>query len=333
MTTFTSPLPARQTPTGEAELERDHYGRPMVIPPEGGKAVPYTRCTQFVSALEDRVALEKWTQRQTAIGLALRNDLIMGVHAHRDNKTELQKICDEAKEAAGASAAATTGTALHALTEIVDRGGKLPTGLPSTAVADLEAYRIATTDLDPILIEKFCVLDTYRIGGTPDRVVELNGTRYIADLKTGDINYGALKIAMQLAVYSRSLTYTPANAHRAEHGADTSRGIIIHLPAGTGTCSLHWVDLDTGWDAVHVAKEVRERRKIKFKDIVETLGEPVVAPPPPLATATIAGLIANAPNEGALRDLWAANSSAWDATLTDLAKRRLGEFRTGNPAT
>lgn len=311
------------------ELMRDRFGRPLVVPPDGGKPVAYTRCTTFVDALEDKFNLQQWMQRMTAIGLSQRPDLMLAVSAHQDDKKALQRVCDEAKEAAAASAAATTGTALHSLTEQVDRGVKLPASLPSSAVADLDAYRAATADLKPILIEQFCVQDNLKIGGTPDRVVEYQGTRYIADLKTGDIQYGALKIAMQLAVYSQSQTYNIANAHRGEHGADTTRGIIIHLPAGTGTCSLHWVDLEAGWAAVEVARQVREKRSIKFKDIVADFGSTVVAPVdlPVLPTEPpLTELVARAANEEALRTLWADNASIWDESLTDLARRRLVEL-------
>jgi hypothetical protein len=40
--------------------------------------------------------------------------------------------------------------------------------------------------------------------------VEYGGKRYIADLKTGSIEWGTLKIAAQLAVYARSHTYDVA---------------------------------------------------------------------------------------------------------------------------
>ena len=85
----------------------------------------------------------------------------------------------------------------------------------------------------------------------------------IFDLKTGSIDYGIGKIAMQLAVYAHSAIYNVDTHERTAHNADKTIGIIAHLPAGSGTCELIEVDLVAGWDAVQLAKEVREWRTRK----------------------------------------------------------------------
>jgi hypothetical protein len=139
-------------------IPRDRYQRPLVVPVGGGKPVAYTRCTTYVDCIDDKFGLQKWMMRMTALGLASRPDLLLSVQAHRDDKGRLDKIVEAAKEAAAANAAATTGTALHALTELIDRGEDLPV-LPPETVADLEAYRAATADLKAVLIEQFCVQD------------------------------------------------------------------------------------------------------------------------------------------------------------------------------
>lgn len=259
--------------TPETPIPRDRWGRPLVTPKGGGAPVAYTRCTTFIDVIEDKFNLQKWMQRQVAIGLSQRPDLQLAVAAHRDEKTTLDKLCEEARAAAASSAAATTGTALHTLTERVDRGLPLP-ALPPTAVPDLEAYQEATQELTHLHIERFVVQDLLQVGGTPDRVVSYQGQTYIADLKTGSIEYGSLKIAMQLAIYSRSLLYTHPSGERAPHEASTSRGIIIHLPAGQATCSLHWVDLEAGWEAAKLARDIRAWRRRKFRDLTEPFGPP-----------------------------------------------------------
>src|SRR4051812_961950 len=186
------------------EVPRDRYGRPLVVPNTGGKPVPYTRCTTFVDCLEDKFNLQKWEKRMVALGLADRPDLLLAAAAHRDDKNKLNEICDNAKEAAKASASATTGTALHALTEQHDRGQTLGV-LPADAKADLAAYVAATEPFEHLGIEEFVVHDGFKIGGTFDRLVRYNGQTYIADLKTGSVDFGMGKIAMQLAVYARSV--------------------------------------------------------------------------------------------------------------------------------
>lgn len=321
------------------EIGRDRYGRPLVVPPNGGKPIPYTRCTTYIDAIEDKYGLQQWMQRMVALGLADRPDLLLAVSSHRDDKKALNKICDDAREAAGATAAATTGTALHALTELIDRGQDLPT-LPAQTMADLDAYRAATADLKAVHIEQFCVLDTLQIGGTPDRVVEYQGERYIADLKTGSIEYGALKIAAQLAVYSRSLTYDIATGERGHHGADMTRGIVIHAPAGQGTASLHWVDLELGWYAVNVATQVREQRRLKFRDLMEPFG-PYASAAPGTAPGNTAMRRARAAREQAaaeptivdriracttadeVRALWTED---WTSDLNDFAKKHIADI-------
>lgn len=250
-------------------IERDRWGRPLVAPPGGGKAIAYQRCTTFVDCMEDKFNLQQWQLRMTALGLASRPDLLLAVSANTDmadgtQKKELNRITDAAKEAAAASAAATTGTAIHALTEKIDRGEELPP-IPDAARADLEAYRHATSALRVHAIEQFSVQDELRVGGTCDRVYEYEGRFYIGDVKTGNIDYGAMKIAMQLAVYSRSVPYNHVVKRREPrtYEVDTSRAIVVHLPAGSGTCELRWVDLSRGWQAVAVATQVRAWRKVK----------------------------------------------------------------------
>jgi hypothetical protein len=245
-------------------IPRDRWGRPLVTPPDGGKPVGYTRCTTFVDCLDDKYNLQKWQQRMVAVGLVDRPDLVLAVAAHRHNKKELDSLTKSALDAAQAGAAATTGTAIHALTERIDRGEELPL-IPEAYLADLDAYRHATAGLEVLAIEQFTVLDDERVGGTPDRVVRYRGKAYIADVKTGSVDFGAMKIAMQLAVYARSTPYNHDTNTRHPYPADvdTSRGIVIHLPAGTGTCELRWIDLDAGWSAVQVAAQVRRWRSYK----------------------------------------------------------------------
>ena len=322
--------------TPEPAIERDRWGRPLVIPPNGGRPVAYTRCTTFVDALEDKYNLQKWQNRMTAIGLADRPDLLLAVNAHRDDKRKLDGICSDAQEAAKAHAKATVGTALHALTEQLDRGAEIPT-VPEAYVADLAAYTEATKDLQPVHIERFCVLDSWKIGGTPDRVVKYKGKHYIADLKTGTIEYGMGKIAMQLAVYARSMLYDVATGERTAHDAEIDKGIVIHLPAGQGKAELYWVDLLAGWEGVRMARWVRDWRKRKaatFAQPFTDLSSPVsagggeTAIPTESTTGvdaepTLADRIAQATTAQQIRELWAAHASEWNDSLTEASKARI----------
>lgn len=304
----------------ETEIPRDRWGRPLVVPPEGGKPVPYTRVTTFIDVLDDKRALTNWMKRTVAVGLSERPDLLLAVSAHRDDKEELNRITEEALEAAKGRAAATTGTALHALAEQVDRGLKLP-ALPESARRDVDAYRAATAGMKMLLVEEFVVNDELRVGGTPDRIVSFDGRYFIADIKTGDIKYGAGKIAMQLALYSRSVLYDHRTKKRAPTpDVDQERGIIIHLPAGQGECTLHWVDLRKGWEGVGLAAKVRDWRK--EKNLTERIDQPTPLP----AADRLAFLIRNAGTVGKLHTLWRDHQDEWTDQHTELASQRKREL-------
>lgn len=253
----TAPKPS---PTPTVEVSRDRYGRPLIIPPGGDKPVGYARWSSYGDVLEDRYNLEKWKVRTAATGLADRPDLLLAVAAARGNKRQLDDICEQALEAAKGSAAATTGTALHSLSELVDRDEPLPV-LPPSAEADLAAYRKATACLNVVAIEQFVVCDDPQAAGTFDRIVEHEGRRYVADIKTGDVKWGIGKIAVQLAGYSRSQVYDPATGERTPLDVDQSRALVIHLPQGQASCELIWVDIEEGWQGVLMAQQVRSWRK------------------------------------------------------------------------
>lgn len=289
-------------------IPRDRWGRPLVVPPGGTKPTGYTRCTTYVGCLEDTYNLAKWQMRMTALGLVDREDLHLAVAAHRDDKEHLNKICDQAIEAAKAHAAATTGAALHSLTEQHDRGTLDLARVPAAYRKDIEAYAAATTDgLKVVEIEQFGVIDDLKIGGTWDRCVRgHDGRLRIADVKTGSLEWGMGKIAMQLSVYARCTAYTHADptprrgVSNPDAGIDQDTAIVIHLPAGKGECHLIEVDIASGWEAVGLARQVRAWRA--RKDLSRPASSTPAAAPDPILDQ-----IAAATEVGELRLLWANN--------------------------
>jgi len=252
----------------QIEVPRDRYGRPMVVPVKGGKPVPYTRTTTVAGSLDDGTALVAWKLRMAAIGLTQRPDLLLAATAAREDKLALNKLIEDAMEAAGATRQATIGTAIHALTEKIDRDEEVGV-VPDEYLPDLKAYAEATAAFENVFIEQFCVLDKYKIAGTPDRVVRYKGELFISDLKTGSISHPG-KIAMQLAVYAHGLPYDPATATRSTWGdVNQEKGIIVHLPAGSGKCELHFVDIAKGWKGIQLADKVRTWQKAK--DLTERI--------------------------------------------------------------
>ena len=244
------------------EIDRDRYGRPMVVPPNSNKAIAYTRATTIANSLDDASALVAWKMRMAAIGLTTRPDLLLAISAAGEDKLAVNAYIEEAMDAAGASKAANIGTAIHALTEKLDLGQELGI-VPDQWLPDIRAYEETTKVLNKIEIEQFAVLDKFKIAGTPDRLVEYKGERFIADLKTGRIDHPN-NIAMQLAIYSRALPYYPDTASRGSWGdVNQDKAIIVHLPAGTGMCKLLFIDINEGWKGVQLAMKARKWRDQK----------------------------------------------------------------------
>ena len=247
-------------------MKRDQYGRYLLPHPETGVEQAWTRATTIASTLSDRYALEQWAQRNIIHGIGLRPDLYaLAAASKSDDKELLGKIAQQASEAAAASSSANLGTALHNLTERIDGGEILD--VPSEWRADVDAYCQTLADnsvkIIPGHIEGVVVVPQIGAAGTFDRLVEVDGQRMVADLKTGAnaITYGTAEIAIQLAIYARGThLWTGDGYEPMPDDLDQDQALIIHLPVGTGTCTLHLVDISIGWFGVELALQVRDWR-------------------------------------------------------------------------
>ena len=255
---------------------------------KGFKLQLYTRCTTFVSAMEERHALEAWQQRIVLTGVGVDAGLLDRLnHIDPDDRDALDALAADAFTVGEGRAKAQKGTDLHKLTEYVDRGEPLPRNLvdPDTGVvrpvtlqdrADVAAYVRLCVELglEVLDIETFVVEDEHRIGGTFDRLVLMphNGEGgwlclfcqlpVIADVKTGRVDYGAGKMAQQLAVYAHGRRYDPATGERTDLDACPHVGIILHVEQGEGRAAAYVLDLEAGWAAVELSAQVREHRRV-----------------------------------------------------------------------
>ncbi|MEW1694470.1 hypothetical protein [Streptomyces sp. NPDC091278] len=285
------------------DVPRDGWDRPLVVPKQGGKPVALARTTTFIDCIEDKSALSGWKSRMTLMGAAKRPDLLSVVRQldpeKPQDKRRLTQLTEQAQSIAGANVKREKGTHLHTLSEYVDRGQQLPAGTSALDQLDMSAYMGATVPFSVKAVERFVVVPELGTGGTFDRLLEYAGPgpdgehiegHYIGDLKTGSVQYGALKMATQLAVYSRGEFYDytrfpvdPADRRafaawkKREVSAEEAAvaysplpgrvskkwGIIINLPAGSGECTLHWVDLEIGWAAARLARQIRATRSTK----------------------------------------------------------------------
>jgi hypothetical protein len=302
--------------TGQ-EPKRDRFGRYLLPDPASGRERAWTRVTTLAKSISDTHALTAWSNRMVAAGMAQRPDLVgLAAASPVADRKALNKIAEQAKEAAASSAGANSGTALHQATERADRGEQVI--LPAPFDADLAAYThtMAAHRLGRRVewIERIVVVPELGVAGMVDRILTgPTGLPRIGDLKTGKhLAYGWLEIAAQLALYSRaSQMWNPgATAYEPMPRVDQKLGLVVHVPIGQARCDLYQVDLDLGWQAAQLCAQVRRWRARK------DLARPYT---PPLAIQVEA-----AATTGELVTIWqqAQAEGRWSDALTDAARRR-----------
>lgn len=287
MTDFAQPDAARH-PDG---VHRDQWDRPIIINPEIPNTVkctlckdhvdgwPYARVTKFISVLDDEFLLKRWMKRQTLRGALLRPDLVLEASSAVDDNKKLDGIVEKLMEAAKVVQPEKTpdrGSAVHALTELADRG-ELPANVPPDARPDLEAYTalVAAAGLTYDATELTIVIDGPRvtktargISGRFDRSIKLprpcptcGGLRRIGDVKTGTIDFGEHEFPMQLGTYASGKVYNAGTGERFDLNACTCVGYIIHVPAGKGEASLYRADLTAAMVGIRAALDVWQWRQ------------------------------------------------------------------------
>jgi hypothetical protein len=276
-------------PPMRPEPQRDRWGRYKIAHPDTGEMRSWTRATTLAHAISDTHALTQWQRRKVLEGAALRPDLLTGVTALAREiddaptwreaaaaKAEMTRTCDAAADAAGANDGSKLGTALHTITEYADAGrlGEIEDLIPTELYDDLAAYlaRMADAGIErpAEYIERVLVNTQVDAAGTTDRIVRMPaecekcGSPWkIADLKTQkSVDFGFLEIAIQLAEYANADVMVDEDTGEHEPMPVVCRctGIVMHLPVGSGECTLYEVDLVAGWEAATLAFTVRQAR-------------------------------------------------------------------------
>jgi hypothetical protein len=154
---------------------------------------------------DDMTALNNWKRRQTAIGLALRPDLLTQIAAAGDDKKIIDAVCEMAMEVAGATTGRDRGTAVHRITERLDDGDAM---LETPEVITLRQQWLGLLDrydLEVVQSEGVIVHPELMIAGRFDRVVrhKITGELLILDIKTGaDADRFHQANALQLWLYA-----------------------------------------------------------------------------------------------------------------------------------
>jgi hypothetical protein len=329
------------------EPKRDEYGRYVLPDPAAGTPRSWTRATTIAHTLDDEFHLTQWKRRMVLSGAALRPGLLASVpeltreleraaddwRAAKAIKAELDGLCDEAAEAAGAGEGAKLGTLLHTITEYADAGrmSEIFDLVPNELVADLRAYTTTMDDVGlgrpPEYIERIVVNSRVDSAGTFDRLLQMpDGHLVVGDLKTQkSVTFGWLSIAIQLAEYAQAdAMYDDATGELVPLPAelDKSVGIVMHLPVGQATCTLYELDLEAGWAAAQAAHEVRQWRSRS-----KALGRPYVERSEPAGDRVLA-LIRSAGHPTALEALWRDFKARgeWTATHTQAAAARKAQL-------
>jgi len=247
-------------------VQRDQYDRPLIIQPGGG-VIPYGRISGLGKLLDDETNLIAWKQRMTAIGVARRPYLVaVAATADRDDKKTLDAVVTAAMAAAESDAASNIGSAFHRITDVAERGGDLGY-VPDHFRPGLASFEAATAHLKVIAMERFVVCDELQVAGSFDRLyLTADGKFRIGDTKAGA--WAARfphAIAVQLACYAHGDLYDTVTGERTPLSAivDKQIGILMHVPAKTGVCTVYDVDLAAGWGAAKLAVQVREWRRAK----------------------------------------------------------------------
>lgn len=237
----------------------------------------YSRPSGWGSDLDDESNLVNWRIDRAMEGVALDPAIAATVAAHVNISEGRRERRDRAIDRGRGGERRDIGTALHAMTERVERGDGFRA--PPPYDADLAAYllMLERAQLTSEFIECKICSDTWRAAGTADRIYRLGGelttpdgsvlpkgSMVIGDLKTGAKLENKLPgFCIQLAIYSDGVFYDVNTDERTPMPEELRMdwGVLVHLPAGSGRCELLWTDLRVGRIGADLVRQVRSWRK------------------------------------------------------------------------
>lgn len=257
-------------------------GRYPAPRPSDGKRMSWMRVSNLIKKAEDTYHLERWSERNVVAGLVAEPDLYdraQGLDVKGD-KSDLNQIVTEAKEAAGANKASDEGTRLHKSAEIADFADGSLGGVPKNHHTKIALYLGALRDYGltvlPGMIERFTVSERYNVAGTFDRICAWQSYgNVIVDLKTGDsLDLSFPSISAQLECYQDGVNQGGVfDGQRYDNRGRvrTDVALVIHLPSTRDEVNVYRINLAKGREILSACEHLIQVRKIKAKDVAVKL--------------------------------------------------------------
>lgn len=211
---------------------------------------------------DDSSALDKWRRRQTAIGLAMRPELLTEVAASIEDKRAIDAICERAMDHAGASSGRNWGSAVHLIIER-DIAGAAILETPETArVRKQWQQLLADHHLEVVRAEAVIVHPELMIAGRFDQVMRstITGEGFVMDVKTGASAADFLQAhAVQLWLYASAPLMATGPQGDVDFEVtefspmlDVSQSVafVAHIPQD-GEPSIIPVDIAAGGECFH----------------------------------------------------------------------------------
>lgn len=291
----------------------------------------YSRPSGWGGDLDDESALTLWKIDRAMEGVASDPSIAAMVAAHIGDRDGARERRERAIQRGRGEEAADLGTALHRMTERVERGDGFCA--PPPFDADIAAYlsKLDAAGLTSEYIECKLCNDEWRAAGTADRIYRANrpidvagcppilpGQLVLGDLKTGKrLDYSLPGYCVQLALYVDSVFYDVETNQRSPLPPElrTDVGLLVHMPAGTGSCTFHWADLQVGREGCRIVRDVRHWRKRSdfLIDFTPPPSDEEAVLATPMEVLTLSEFVPHDPElpTGIDADAWVAAMSEW----------------------
>jgi len=323
-------------------------GAPMVVRlDDKTRWERYSRPSGWGSDLDDESALTLWKIDRAMEGVACDPSIAAMVAAHLNDREGAKERRERAIQRGRGEEAADLGTALHRMTERVERGDGFCA--PPPFDADIAAYlsKLDGAGLVSEFIECKLCNDEWRAAGTADRIYQANreipvagcppilpGQLVLGDLKTGKrLDYSLPGYCIQLALYVDSVFYDVETNERSPLPPElrTDVGLLVHMPAGTGSCSFHWADLQVGREGCRIVRDVRHWRK-RSDFLIDFTPPPsdeeaILAAPTPMESLQFGEFVPHDPELPS-----GVDADAWVAAMSEFAQSRINTIGTSAEA-